>query len=112
MFLEAFDFVIIGFLSCQAFINTELYARVSVAVMFCKLANLACMVGSPDENAHCKAALESGKSFLLELLDSAVGDYYLLTIRNQFHAKLYRNFCYLIILQTEICTVCYVFRLL
>lgn len=70
--LEAFDFVIIGHFSYQAFINTELYARVSVAVLFYKLADLASMVGSPDEDAVCIAALQSGRSFLLELLDSAV----------------------------------------
>lgn len=75
-FLEPFDFVIIGNFSYQAFINTELYARVSVAVLFHKLADLACIVGSPNEHADCIAALESGRSFLLELLDSAVGDYY------------------------------------
>ncbi|KAL1371104.1 hypothetical protein HN51_001329 [Arachis hypogaea] len=58
----------------EAFINTELYARVSVAVLFYKLADQARMVGSPSEDADCIAALESGKSFLLELLDSAVND--------------------------------------
>ncbi|MCH80628.1 tRNA/rRNA methyltransferase SpoU family protein [Trifolium medium] len=55
----------------EAFINTELYARVSVAVLFYKLADLACMVGSPNEDTNCIAALDSGRSFLLELLDSA-----------------------------------------
>ncbi|PNY04748.1 tRNA/rRNA methyltransferase SpoU family protein [Trifolium pratense] len=64
----------------EAFINTELYARVSVAVLFYKLADLACMVGSPNEDTNCIAALDSGRSFLLELLDSAVVDYYYLTI--------------------------------
>ncbi|XP_027919590.1 uncharacterized protein LOC114178088 isoform X2 [Vigna unguiculata] len=54
----------------EAFINTELYARVSVAVLFYKLADLARMVGSPNEDADCIAAQASGKSFLLELLDS------------------------------------------
>ncbi|CAL5197917.1 unnamed protein product [Lathyrus oleraceus] len=58
----------------EAFINTELYARVSVAVLFYKLADLACMVGSPNEDVDCIAALDSGRSFLLELLDSAVND--------------------------------------
>ncbi|KAF8379189.1 hypothetical protein HHK36_028618 [Tetracentron sinense] len=53
-----------------AFINTELYARVSVAVLFYKLADLADMLGSIQENGVCHAALESGKLFLLELLDS------------------------------------------
>lgn len=54
------------------FINTELYARTSVAVLFYKLADMAVMVGSTNENEDCHAALESGKMFLLELLDSAV----------------------------------------
>ncbi|QCD81368.1 tRNA guanine-N1--methyltransferase [Vigna unguiculata] len=58
----------------EAFINTELYARVSVAVLFYKLADLARMVGSPNEDADCIAAQASGKSFLLELLDSVVND--------------------------------------
>nr|XP_011465219.1 PREDICTED: uncharacterized protein LOC101309934 [Fragaria vesca subsp. vesca] len=58
----------------KAFINTELYARASVAVLFYKLADMAIMVGSTNENADCYAALESGKMFLLELLDSAVND--------------------------------------
>uniref|UniRef100_A0A2P2MMJ9 Uncharacterized protein LOC105141881 isoform X2 n=1 Tax=Rhizophora mucronata TaxID=61149 RepID=A0A2P2MMJ9_RHIMU len=56
----------------EAFINTELYARVSVAVLFSKLADLANLVGSADENADCLAALESGKLFLLDLLNSVV----------------------------------------
>ncbi|KAI4327194.1 hypothetical protein L6164_019684 [Bauhinia variegata] len=54
----------------EAFINTELYARVSVAVLFYKLANLA----STNQIADGTAAVESGKLFLLELLDSAVND--------------------------------------
>uniref|UniRef100_A0A2P2MMJ3 Uncharacterized protein n=1 Tax=Rhizophora mucronata TaxID=61149 RepID=A0A2P2MMJ3_RHIMU len=58
----------------EAFINTELYARVSVAVLFSKLADLANLVGSADENADCLAALESGKLFLLDLLNSVVND--------------------------------------
>ncbi|KAE9607417.1 putative tRNA (guanosine(18)-2'-O)-methyltransferase [Lupinus albus] len=58
----------------EAFINTELYARVSVAVLFHKLADLASMVGLPNEDANGIAALKSGKLFLLELLDSAVND--------------------------------------
>jgi len=49
-----------------------LYARVSVAVLFYKLADLANLVGSANENEDCHAALESGKLFLQELLDSAV----------------------------------------
>lgn len=56
----------------QAYVNTELYARVSVAVLFYKLADLAEMVGSEKETDDCCAALELGKLFLLELLDSAV----------------------------------------
>lgn len=40
--------------------------------MFHKLADLADMMGSANETEDCLAALESGKLFLLELLDSAV----------------------------------------
>ncbi|XP_071706129.1 uncharacterized protein [Rutidosis leptorrhynchoides] len=58
----------------EAFINTELYARVSVAVMFNKLADLANMIGSNDELESSHASLESGKLFLLELLQSVVND--------------------------------------
>jgi tRNA guanosine-2'-O-methyltransferase len=49
-----------------------LYGRVSVAVLFYKLADLADMMGSKNETEDCHAALESGKLFLHELLDSAV----------------------------------------
>jgi len=65
-----------------------LYARVSVAVLFYKLADLARIVGSPNEDANCIAAQASGKSFLLELLDTVVVDYYYyqLMLRNIFHA--------------------------
>ncbi|XP_027337446.1 uncharacterized protein LOC113851166 [Abrus precatorius] len=58
----------------EAFINTELYARVSIAVLFYKLADLARMLGTPNEDEICIAAQESGRSFLLELLDSVVND--------------------------------------
>ncbi|XP_059657675.1 uncharacterized protein LOC132304137 isoform X2 [Cornus florida] len=68
----------------EAFINTELYARVSVAVLFNKLADLADMVGS-DENENCFPALESGKLFLLELLDSVVND-------NDLAKELYKKY--------------------
>ncbi|XP_047171685.1 uncharacterized protein LOC124839804 isoform X1 [Vigna umbellata] len=74
----------------EAFINTELYARVSVAVLFYKLADLARMAGSRNEDADCIAAAQaSGKSFLLELLDSVVVDYYYyqLMLRIYFYAK-------------------------
>ncbi|KAI5391542.1 hypothetical protein KIW84_076381 [Lathyrus oleraceus] len=37
----------------------ELYARVPVAVLFYKLADLACMVESPNEDVDCMAALDS-----------------------------------------------------
>ncbi|XVF51863.1 hypothetical protein PTKIN_Ptkin04bG0218100 [Pterospermum kingtungense] len=58
----------------EAFINTELYARVSVANLFYKLANLTNRMGSSRGNKDFQAALESGKLFLLELLDSVVND--------------------------------------
>ena len=53
------------------FINTELYARVSVAVLFYKLADLANRRGEL-ENENAIAALYCGKLFLSELLESAV----------------------------------------
>jgi len=49
-----------------------LYARVSVAVLFCKLADMAEKIGSAEENTNCHAALDAGKLFLLELLDAVV----------------------------------------
>ncbi|CAI9292192.1 unnamed protein product [Lactuca saligna] len=58
----------------EVFLNTELYARVSVAVMFNKLADLADTVGSNDETESSHASLQSGKLFLLELLNSVVSD--------------------------------------
>jgi len=73
------------------------------------------MVGSPNEDAGCIAAQASGKSFLLELLDSVVVDYYYyqLMLRNEFHAK-FEIACYWSIFKTNVCFVCYVlgFRLL
>ncbi|CAA3014630.1 uncharacterized protein LOC111390252 [Olea europaea subsp. europaea] len=53
----------------EEFINTELYARVSVAVMFDKLAEMAELVSSMGENTNRLAAMASGKMFLLELLN-------------------------------------------
>ncbi|XP_010274499.1 PREDICTED: uncharacterized protein LOC104609816 isoform X2 [Nelumbo nucifera] len=58
----------------EAFINTELYARVCVAVLFEKLADLSDGSGLMKRNEDCSAALESGKLFLLELIDSVVND--------------------------------------
>ncbi|MCD7466610.1 hypothetical protein HAX54_003457 [Datura stramonium] len=55
----------------EEFINTELYARVSVAVMFSKLAEIA---STHNEDRNGGAALVSGKMFLLELLNSVVND--------------------------------------
>ncbi|CAJ2663943.1 unnamed protein product [Trifolium pratense] len=75
----------------EAFINTELYARVSVAVLFYKLADLACMVGSPNEDTNCIVALDSGRSFLLELLDSAVNDKDLSKELYKKHSSIHRR---------------------
>uniref|UniRef100_A0A7N0VHV0 tRNA (guanosine(18)-2'-O)-methyltransferase TARBP1 n=1 Tax=Kalanchoe fedtschenkoi TaxID=63787 RepID=A0A7N0VHV0_KALFE len=58
----------------QEFINTELYARVSIAALFSKLADMADLVGSSNLDENFRAALESGKLFLLELLQSVVHD--------------------------------------
>lgn len=55
----------------QVFINTEMYARVSVAVLFYQLANL-CNRKEALETEESLSALQCGKLFLLELLDSAV----------------------------------------
>ncbi|KAG1354371.1 putative Subtilisin-like protease SBT2.5 [Cocos nucifera] len=55
----------------EVFINTEMYARVSVAVLFYKLANVA---NRRDEleNQDISASFQCGKAFLLELLDSVM----------------------------------------
>ncbi|KAL9663396.1 hypothetical protein QQ045_018782 [Rhodiola kirilowii] len=58
----------------QEFINTELYARVSVAALFSKLASMVDPAGSSNEDENSRAALESGKLFLLELLQLVVHD--------------------------------------
>ncbi|CAM8877721.1 unnamed protein product [Rhodiola kirilowii] len=58
----------------QEFINTELYARVSVAALFSKLASMVDPAGSSNEDENSHAALESGKLFLLELLQLVVHD--------------------------------------
>jgi hypothetical protein len=52
----------------QVFINTELYARVSVAVLFHQLWKQI----KEHSILETEEALECGKLFLLELLDSAV----------------------------------------
>ncbi|XP_077235143.1 tRNA/rRNA methyltransferase (SpoU) family protein [Tasmannia lanceolata] len=58
----------------ETFINTEMYARVAVAVLFYKLAELAVRSQIVMENEDVHAALHCGKLFLLELLDSVVKD--------------------------------------
>ncbi|XP_024005166.1 uncharacterized protein LOC18030139 [Eutrema salsugineum] len=58
----------------EVFINTELYARVSVAGLFQKLADLAYMAEPACQNQDYQDALVAGKLFLLELLDAAVHD--------------------------------------
>jgi tRNA guanosine-2'-O-methyltransferase len=52
----------------QVFINTELYARVSVAVLFHQLWKQI----KENNISETEEALQSGKLFLLKLLDSAV----------------------------------------
>lgn len=59
-------------ISPQIFINTELYARVSVAGLFQKLADLANMAEPACQNEDYQDAIVAGKLFLLELLDAAV----------------------------------------
>ncbi|KAL1136567.1 hypothetical protein V6Z11_A12G247800 [Gossypium hirsutum] len=56
----------------KAFINTELYARVCVANLFYKLADLTNRSGSSTGDKASQSALESGKLFLLELLDTVI----------------------------------------
>ncbi|CAN8324989.1 unnamed protein product [Cochlearia groenlandica] len=58
----------------EVFINTELYARVSVAGLFQKLANLAYMAEPACQQQDFQDAIVAGKMFLLELLDAAVND--------------------------------------
>ncbi|KAJ4784544.1 tRNA/rRNA methyltransferase (SpoU) family protein [Rhynchospora pubera] len=57
----------------EAFINTELYARASVAVLFYRFANFPKVIEGISAK-DCSAAVYCGKLFLLELLDSAVND--------------------------------------
>jgi len=52
----------------EVFINTELYARVSVAVLFHQLWKQI----KENKISETEEALQSGKLFLLKLLDSAV----------------------------------------
>ncbi|CAN6302668.1 unnamed protein product, partial [Urochloa humidicola] len=54
----------------EVFINTELYARVSVAVLFHQLWKQI----KENYMSETEEALQSGKLFLLKLLDSAVND--------------------------------------
>ncbi|RLN15678.1 hypothetical protein C2845_PM02G40530 [Panicum miliaceum] len=54
----------------EVFINTELYARVSVAVLFHQLWKQI----KENNISETEEALQSGKLFLLKLLDSAVND--------------------------------------
>ncbi|MBA0773322.1 hypothetical protein Gotri_008606, partial [Gossypium trilobum] len=58
----------------EAFLNTELYARVCVANLFYKLADLTNRSGSSTGDKASQSALESGKLFLLELLDTVLND--------------------------------------
>ncbi|XP_078155872.1 tRNA/rRNA methyltransferase (SpoU) family protein [Carex rostrata] len=57
----------------EAFINTELYARVSVAILFYRFANFSKVIEAISAK-DCSTALYCGKLFLLELLDTAVND--------------------------------------
>ncbi|KAH6767928.1 tRNA/rRNA methyltransferase family protein [Perilla frutescens var. frutescens] len=58
----------------DVFINTELYARVSVAVLFSKLADMASLDDCTTIKEEKLAIIASGKSFLLELLSSVVNE--------------------------------------
>lgn len=65
------------------FINTELYARVSVAVLFSKLADMAYSENRTARNEDMLAIIASGKLFLLELLSSVVCYFCFLVIVKQ-----------------------------
>ncbi|CAN6486747.1 unnamed protein product [Victoria cruziana] len=56
----------------ESFVNTEMYARVSVAVLFYNLANLA--EESEGEETNKEIVTHCGKMFLLQLLDAVVND--------------------------------------
>ncbi|KAL1567204.1 tRNA (guanosine(18)-2'-O)-methyltransferase [Salvia divinorum] len=58
----------------DVFINTELYARVSVAVMLSKLADIAYSDKCTSRNEDKCAIISSRKLFLLELLSSVVNE--------------------------------------
>ncbi|KAK4423009.1 putative methyltransferase TARBP1 [Sesamum alatum] len=58
----------------DVFINTELYARVSVAVLFSRLADMAYWAKSTARKEEYLDVIGSGKMFLLELLNSVVND--------------------------------------
>ncbi|KAG9452528.1 hypothetical protein H6P81_005432 [Aristolochia fimbriata] len=58
----------------EVFLNTEMYARVSVAVLFKNLADLADKFRCEKGNEVVEAAVLCGKLFLVELLDAAVND--------------------------------------
>ncbi|KAK8520784.1 hypothetical protein V6N13_076919 [Hibiscus sabdariffa] len=75
----------------EAFINTELYARVSVANLFYKLAHLTNRLGSSTGDKESQSALESGKLFLLELLDSVINDKDLAKELYKKHSAIHRR---------------------
>ncbi|XP_071917542.1 uncharacterized protein [Coffea arabica] len=75
----------------EEFINTELYARVSVAVLFYKLADMADMVGFCNGGRNSLAALASGKIFLLELLQSVLNDKDLAKELYKKHSSIHRR---------------------
>lgn len=75
----------------EEFINTELYARVSVAVLFYKLADVADMVGCCNEDRNSLAAIASGKIFLLELLQSVLNDKDLAKELYKKHSSIHRR---------------------
>ncbi|GAB2273232.1 hypothetical protein Dimus_008033 [Dionaea muscipula] len=69
----------------EAFINTELYARVSIAVLFCKLGDQGKIAALGGEFDTSLVVVESGKLFLLELLHSVVID-------NDLSKELYKKY--------------------
>ncbi|XP_020520025.1 uncharacterized protein LOC18429133 [Amborella trichopoda] len=75
----------------EEFLNTEMYPRVAVAVLFQKLASLREVSRLVKQNEDACAAFLHGRMFLLELLDSAVNDKYLSKELYKKHSMIHRH---------------------
>ncbi|KAK1306093.1 hypothetical protein QJS10_CPA10g01026 [Acorus calamus] len=74
----------------EVFINTEMYARVAIAVLFHKLADLVEMKVE-DGRKDAQAALHCGKMFLLELLEFVINDKDLAKELYKKHSAIHRH---------------------